>query len=1273
MFDWIKPQVNTQTVNVLDVLCHKISKSNSKSAMEKMETSSQDNSSLIRDERHSECTSAIGNMAIDSSVIKTNCNNTIPFNIDIFQTSKDNIDLYSIANDGHHDLKQNNDSDLDKGLFELNHNFHLDEKHQLKKEEKSTEPFAQNILKDTDKKIMNLTNFYNDAQNQINVNSESESSLYGIEEKSQYESVTVLKTEPILDNSVVQSGNQNIINNLDDAVFIFQNKIDVPDSFKKDEEEIYSKEAFNISNLNIIKTDAPQDEIEKPLSTLKVINLKSASLHQFQPPTDTKCNSGRENMSSVEKNHSNFINPHGLISVTDPVSPSQNKAPNNAVNFKYISFPEKSDTSKIILNSKNVKFPIIHMQLPEASLPSLKVIDSKNDKAAINQKINSSSVKYFVKDKNVFKLLYLNPTRVENATNFQIKNEQDKCNNGNSFTSLKKNISNLKPKPSIPKLLHFDSQRNSTVDISKVVMKTSEKRNGTNIVKDSSSPKQQSVNIIYQPIKHTGVVGSKNLIVTFPHNKIQNKSNNSHNENLPAPSEKNDKKLNVNPICAHKIVLVPSLDETNPISDRSNPISSTTMEQVREFESVLEKVKETSRLKEKVSPHEVVNTSFISTNQKTAKNITAVTLGSILLQPTKITSYTNLNYTSEKKVNTTEKPFTVKQSPVIIAKSEDKAVKQTNTQFPQPRSSASTFNLFATTSTDSLIKPIQKAQEDEQTAEKIYKILNSYTEKIKNAPELKNKPAPRRRSNPPIANSSKCRKSLKCANKITSNMEVNVKTQEKVTSSTTLIPVSVFKAKDSLTQTPVKIQQLMVPLCSTQDNQVVLLKNDKNIILKKIKQVHNLCPSSPIVKPLLKGEPLVNNINNHVVHYKIQNDAVHDINLINYFPSVTSKSHACIITSMPSCEPVNVPSYSKVHKSAQETQTDISMEFSRDINSSIEMPCETKRINQAVSNRALSPERKLNEGKYFDNFCVALDQHYFRNLDVLFFTSFIFLNYPSSQLFMFEATYALSRMIRSNSVSNPVSKLYTTHQMNELQTFAESRLPLWNKIKIIDDIILKKKGPHICDTMMIMIKKSNDKSKKENLVKILHEDKIEVNKCNRNPKCYGKKNGINDNSRLIKYPHPLEPTIIISNKPDETKESEMVGDANNYKKVSKIDRKRTYQEYSSVKFDVIEVDNPKITVPKKRKKYNKRNINNTLKKISVSHESNRERRKSGSLRVIKKQNLKSPIQKKKMKLNSKKNILRNKNVQSSVNNKYISNSFIGNLVNKSNNLLQKTK
>lgn len=57
-------------------------------------------------------------------------------------------------------------------------------------------------------------------------------------------------------------------------------------------------------------------------------------------------------------------------------------------------------------------------------------------------------------------------------------------------------------------------------------------------------------------------------------------------------------------------------------------------------------------------------------------------------------------------------------------------------------------------------KPQQKPQEDANTAQKIYAILEEYAVQLRNSPDMNNRPAPRRRSNPPTSSNPKRKKSV---------------------------------------------------------------------------------------------------------------------------------------------------------------------------------------------------------------------------------------------------------------------------------------------------------------------------------------------------------------------------------------------------------------------------------------------------------------------------------------------------------------------------------
>lgn len=57
-------------------------------------------------------------------------------------------------------------------------------------------------------------------------------------------------------------------------------------------------------------------------------------------------------------------------------------------------------------------------------------------------------------------------------------------------------------------------------------------------------------------------------------------------------------------------------------------------------------------------------------------------------------------------------------------------------------------------------KPQQKPQEDEKTQQKIFAILEEYAVQKEHSPDTNNRPAPRRRSNPPSASASKKKRPL---------------------------------------------------------------------------------------------------------------------------------------------------------------------------------------------------------------------------------------------------------------------------------------------------------------------------------------------------------------------------------------------------------------------------------------------------------------------------------------------------------------------------------
>ncbi|KAK2589097.1 hypothetical protein KPH14_001924 [Odynerus spinipes] len=275
---------------------------------------------------------------------------------------------------------------------------------------------------------------------------------------------------------------------------------------------------------------------------------------------------------------------------------------------------------------------------------------------------------------------------------------------------------------------------------------------------------------------------------------------------------------------------------SSPI-DVPNQVSSTTLEQLREFESVLEQVKERSTIQpQSHQPLPSTTTTTVQTQTTTQANkpqqqqqqqpppqpqpqqqsqqqqVSVSALAQQLLMPTQPTSNNEFSTTTNNVtfqqdvfpqkvslayVNQNAASGTAKVSnstPVVVVTSycqpaASPALSVTSqsssspcvTPAPAPipsagktpstppssktvkKSAPKTVKTSATNTSKAspIPKPQQKPQEDEQTAQRIYAILDEYAEQLRNSPDLNNKPAPRRRSNPPTnpSQSSKRKKS----------------------------------------------------------------------------------------------------------------------------------------------------------------------------------------------------------------------------------------------------------------------------------------------------------------------------------------------------------------------------------------------------------------------------------------------------------------------------------------------------------------------------------
>ncbi|XP_046406696.1 uncharacterized protein LOC124171566 isoform X2 [Ischnura elegans] len=236
-------------------------------------------------------------------------------------------------------------------------------------------------------------------------------------------------------------------------------------------------------------------------------------------------------------------------------------------------------------------------------------------------------------------------------------------------------------------------------------------------------------------------------------------------------------------------------------------VSSTTLEQLREFESVLEQVTNTSQMKERKSV-------LPQSENETTNDLTQQLLLSQTSTPTNSTDFDSSNTpsTSFSRESFPSSPPTTSPkgssvnfgsqtsgiqgsiassrisstTPVVVVTTYSQpvaspalSVTSQSSSSPNvtpastpgktppkssPKSSKSKSMKAAPTTTSKttpVTKPQQKPQEDEETAQRIYAILDQYAEQLKNSPDLINKPAPRRRSNPPInpIGSSKRKKS----------------------------------------------------------------------------------------------------------------------------------------------------------------------------------------------------------------------------------------------------------------------------------------------------------------------------------------------------------------------------------------------------------------------------------------------------------------------------------------------------------------------------------
>lgn len=237
----------------------------------------------------------------------------------------------------------------------------------------------------------------------------------------------------------------------------------------------------------------------------------------------------------------------------------------------------------------------------------------------------------------------------------------------------------------------------------------------------------------------------------------------------------------------------------NRVEVRSD--SSSLQDDLKEFDDVLNKIKKTSQMKERTNPTSVQNqpqsnlshqillsqssesasgefsnsssnqtTLFQSTSTSTINDLPGERINLTLITHS-TSGVTNSIIASSSQKITSATPVVVVQSCNKPVSSPALSVTSQSSLSPAPSSTPSSSKMTAssvvkqnksnktktasktppttTLKVSTLPKPQQKPQEDEQTTQRIYAILDQYAEQLRNSPELKNKPAPRRRSNPP--------------------------------------------------------------------------------------------------------------------------------------------------------------------------------------------------------------------------------------------------------------------------------------------------------------------------------------------------------------------------------------------------------------------------------------------------------------------------------------------------------------------------------------------
>ncbi|KAF5294237.1 hypothetical protein FQA39_LY13485 [Lamprigera yunnana] len=278
---------------------------------------------------------------------------------------------------------------------------------------------------------------------------------------------------------------------------------------------------------------------------------------------------------------------------------------------------------------------------------------------------------------------------------------------------------------------------------------------------------------------------------------------------------------------------------------RSTPqsnLSSTTLEQLREFDMVYKQVKERSNTNAPTesSPHsdsndtpQQISVTYLNHGQKI--NCAPVVV---------VSSYCNVQPAASPSLSVTSQGSS---SPCVTPAPTLSLSSKTATKSPKSKTTKSATT--HTTKASPIPKPQQKPQEDEHTTQRIFDILAEYAEQLRNSPDLNNKPAPRRRSNP-ATNSNQNAKRKKTSSKKTAQSSNSLASDGDIDDSHT---VGSEDSSCGIAQTSMQDDEQPLPLVNTSESSEASASPKQLILTDSTpNQSHNLIIADSNVGEALK-------------------------------------------------------------------------------------------------------------------------------------------------------------------------------------------------------------------------------------------------------------------------------------------------------------------------------------------------------------------------------------------------------------------------------------